>query len=95
MLYEIRHVTTYHYASRVAAARCLLHLEPVSRPGQAVLASEVQMTPPPVETRRLLDFFGNAMQALRFADLPTRLVLNATAPRLTRLSLSWAGCGAW
>ena len=39
MNYDVSHVTTYEYGSRVAAARCLLHLEPRNLPDQRVAFS--------------------------------------------------------
>lgn len=79
MLYAIRHRTTYHYASRAAAARCIAHLEPADRPGQTVLSSALAVSPAPAERADLLDFFGNPTSAMRFVDLPPRLVLEASA----------------
>ena len=35
MIYDIQHVTTYHYGARVTFARCLLHLEPRGTAGPA------------------------------------------------------------
>ncbi|MFO1149686.1 MAG: transglutaminase family protein [Alsobacter sp.] len=79
MLYAIRHRTTYHYAARAAGARLLLHLQPAERPGQQVLASGLDVSPGPAERAEFADFFGNRTTAMRFADLPSRLVIDATA----------------
>jgi transglutaminase-like putative cysteine protease len=79
VLYAIRHRTTYHYASRAAGARLLLHLQPAERPGQQVVASELAVSPAPAERGEFADFFGNRTNAMRFADLPSRLVIDATA----------------
>ena len=50
MIYDIQHVTTYHYGARVTFARCLLHLEPRGTAGQRVLSHSVGIEPKPVET---------------------------------------------
>jgi transglutaminase-like putative cysteine protease len=61
MIYDIRQVTTYHYASSVAYARHVLRLTPIDRPGQRVHASAVDVEPAPIERREGADFFGNRM----------------------------------
>jgi transglutaminase-like putative cysteine protease len=79
VLYDISHTTTYRYASRVGAARCLLHLEPADREGQTVLSSAVQVEPRPLEMTSHVDFFGNLVMATRFAELPGKLVIRASS----------------
>jgi len=75
--YDVSHVTTYEYGSRVAAARCLLHLEPRNLPGQRVAFASVDIEPRPVEQTTHTDFFGNRTRVLRFAAPHSRLVLRA------------------
>lgn len=77
MNYDVSHVTTYEYGSRVAAARCLLHLEPRNLPGQRVAFASVEIEPRPVEQTTHTDFFGNRTRVLRFAAPHSRLVLRA------------------
>jgi transglutaminase-like putative cysteine protease len=48
MIYDIRQVTTYRYASSVAYARHVLRLTPIDRPGQRVHASAVDVEPAPI-----------------------------------------------
>jgi transglutaminase-like putative cysteine protease len=59
MIYDIRQVTTYRYASPVAYARHVLRLTPIDRMGQRVHAAVVDIEPVPVERREGHDFFGN------------------------------------
>jgi transglutaminase-like putative cysteine protease len=59
MIYDVRQITTYRYASAVANARHILRLTPVDRNGQRVLASTLGIEPEPVERREGSDFFGN------------------------------------
>ena len=61
MIYDIRQVTTYHYASHVAYARHVLRLTPIDRPGQRVHATALDVEPAPMERREGSDFFGNRM----------------------------------
>jgi transglutaminase-like putative cysteine protease len=61
MIYDIRQVTTYRYASPVAYARHVLRLTPIDRMGQRVHAAAVDIEPTPVERREGHDFFGNRM----------------------------------
>jgi hypothetical protein len=65
MIYDIRQVTTYHYASSVAYARHVLRLTPIDRMGQRVHAAAVDIEPAPVERREGHDFFGNRMMRAR------------------------------
>jgi transglutaminase-like putative cysteine protease len=61
MIYDIRQVTTYHYASHVAYARHVLRLTPIDRTGQRVHATALDVEPAPMERREGGDFFGNRM----------------------------------
>src|SRR5260370_21669279 len=61
MIYDIRQVTTYRYASPVAYARHVLRLTPIDRMGQRVHAAAVDIEPAPVQRREGNDFFGNRM----------------------------------
>src|SRR5215470_5847077 len=61
MIYDIRQITTYHYASSVAYARHLLRLTPIDRLRQRVHAAALEIEPAPVERREGHDFFGNRM----------------------------------
>jgi transglutaminase-like putative cysteine protease len=59
MIYDVRQVTTYRYASAVSHARHILRLTPIDRPNQRVLASTLGVEPNPIERREGNDFFGN------------------------------------
>lgn len=79
MIYEIRHVTAYAYASAVPFARHVLRLLPVDRPGIAVEAATLQIDPPPTERRDELDFFGNATTQIALDGPHEGLVLTMTS----------------
>jgi transglutaminase-like putative cysteine protease len=61
VIYDIRQVTTYEYASHVAYARHVLRLTPIDRPGQRVHAAALDVEPVPMARREGGDFFGNRM----------------------------------
>lgn len=69
MLYEVRHVTTYSYASAAPTARCVLRLVPIDGGGQRRLAHRVEIAPAPRSISQSLDFFGNGVAVALF-DTP-------------------------
>jgi len=75
MLYDIRQVTDYRYASPVPFARLALRLLPASRPGQRVIAADLSIHPAPTERGDSLDFFGNRLTTVAFAFPHSRLTL--------------------
>ncbi|MCP8940663.1 transglutaminase family protein [Alsobacter sp. SYSU M60028] len=79
MIYDVSHVTTYHYAARVAFARCLLRLAPRAMPWQRVLSHELSLSPAPAETREGDDFFGNRQRAVLIAAPHDTLSIRATS----------------
>jgi transglutaminase-like putative cysteine protease len=79
VIYDIRHVTTYHYDAPVASARCTLRLLPHRQIGQEVLDSGLDVSPPPAETSERIDFFGNRITTLRIASTHQELRIAALA----------------
>ena len=75
MIYDIRHVTTYAYASPVSFARCSLRLEPKSGDGQDLISHSVEIVPSPRERSARTDFFG----------IKTESVVIESAHRLLRI----------
>jgi transglutaminase-like putative cysteine protease len=67
VIYDVRQLTTYRYASPAAHAHHVLRLTPIDRDGQRVHAAALDVTPTPVERKEGRDFFGNRM---------TRIVLD-------------------
>lgn len=59
MIYDVRQLTTYHYAYPVAHASHMLRLTLIDRDDQRVYASMVDVEPQPIERREGKDFFGN------------------------------------
>ncbi len=79
MIYDIRQVTTYDYASSVTHARHVLQLTPIDRPGQRVHASVLEIEPAPIERREGYDFFGNRMTWIEFDQPHDRLSVRIAA----------------
>ena len=79
MLYDIRQVTEYRYASPVPFARQVLRLLPVERPGQRVIAADLTIRPAPTERTDSLDFFGNRLTTVAFAFPHSELRLETRA----------------
>jgi len=61
MIYEIRHVTAYAYASPVPYARHLIRLRPVARRHQRIDWATIDVEPVPTERGEGFDFFGNGL----------------------------------
>lgn len=79
MIYDVDHVTTYDYGTRISFARCLLHLQPREEAQQRVLSSSLKIDPLPDECASARDFFGNPISHVRFAAPHATLVIHATA----------------
>ena len=79
VIYDIRQITSYSYASKVSYARHVLRLTPVDRPGQHVHASALDIDPAPVGRREGTDFFGNHMTWIALNAPHDRLVVKVAA----------------
>lgn len=64
MIYDIRHLTTYTYASPVTFAHCSLRLLPVDGPGQLLLKSSLVIDPVPAAMEDRASFFGNRLTSI-------------------------------
>ena len=65
MIYDVRHVTTYRYDSRVGSAQCTLRLTPRHDNGQNVVTSVVEIDPRPDQVTERPDFFDNHVISAR------------------------------
>lgn len=61
MIYELRHLTTYHYGKPVSFARCSLRLAPRLGPDQSVADSELAITPTPARQESHIGPFGEVV----------------------------------
>lgn len=97
MIYDIRHVTTYSYASSVSFARCTLRLEPRQGDGQTLLSHIVEIRPRPAVRTVRSDFFGiltesvivEAPHRMLRIDSRARVVIDRHAPMRDAESPAW------
>jgi transglutaminase-like putative cysteine protease len=79
MIYDVRQVTTYTYASKVSYAHHVLRLTPIDRPHQRVHAAALDIVPLPVERREGYDFFGNRLTWISLDQPHDMLVVKVAA----------------
>lgn len=77
MIYDVKHVTTYSYATPVTFARCNIRLTPRAGTGQEVLASAIDIEPKPAEQTSRICFFGNRVTTLTIERPHRKLVFTA------------------
>lgn len=79
MIYRLRHVTTYRYASPVTFAQCSMTLTPRSQAGQAVQDEAIALTPKPKARTEHRSFFGHTVTVAEFDSPHTVLRIKASA----------------
>ncbi|BCH22690.1 transglutaminase family protein [Mesorhizobium sp. L-8-3] len=80
MLYEVRMTTTYEYGRPAANGRHLLRLMPAEIPGsQRMIAGSLDISPRPQERHDQVDFFGNRMTGLVFAQAHDEIAFTVRA----------------
>jgi transglutaminase-like putative cysteine protease len=79
MIYDVRQVTSYAYASEVGYAHHVLRLTPIDRTQQRVHAAVVDIDPVPVGRREGKDFFGNRLTWIELAEPHDRLIIKVAA----------------
>jgi transglutaminase-like putative cysteine protease len=79
VIYDIRHVTTYHYDAPVAYSLCALRLSPTSRPGQRVLDVQIDIDPPAAKRIQRRCFFGNDFEIVHIEAEHRELTVAARA----------------
>ena len=77
MIYDIRHVTTYHYRRPVGFGEHRLMLRPRDDNDQKVLKSGIAITPEPNRIDWTLDHFGNREQTLHPREVDPAVVHEA------------------
>ncbi len=73
MIYDVKHVTTYSYASQVSFARCALRLKPLHGAGQSLQSHSVDIRPRPIERTQRVDFFNILIETV-VIETPHRLL---------------------
>jgi transglutaminase-like putative cysteine protease len=79
MIYDVRQVTTYNYASPVGYAHHVLRLMPIDRENQRVHAASLDIEPAPIERREGKDFFGNRITWIAFDQPHDTLTVRVAA----------------
>lgn len=79
MMYRLIHETAYDYMAPVEQSRGALHLLPVTRPGQRVIAATLALDPLPRRRDDLFDYFGNRLSHVEFDRPHRRLSLTLSA----------------
>ena len=79
MIYDVRQVTSYNYASTVGYARHVLRLTPINRTGQRVNAVALDIEPHPVNRREGQDFFGNRLTWIELDQPHDALIVKVAA----------------
>jgi transglutaminase-like putative cysteine protease len=82
MIYDVRQVTTYAYASPAAYAQHILRLVPIARERQRVTAAALDIDPAPVRRREGRDFFENRTTTIEI-DAPHNTLVVKLAARIT------------
>ena len=77
MIYSIRHVTTYRYASEVAYARCILRLIPRTCASQTLLQSSITVDPKPATKTVKTDSFGDSTVTTVISAPHRKLVIDS------------------
>ena len=79
MIYRLRHVTMYRYASPVTFAQCTMVLTPRSHAGQDVRDAVVSLTPRPKTLTAHRSFFGHLVTVAEIDAPHTQLRIEASA----------------
>ena len=79
VIYDVRQITTCHYASPVSQARHVLRLTPINRAGQRVHVTALQIAPEPSLRREGQDFFGNRLTWIMLEEAHEKLTVKVAA----------------
>jgi transglutaminase-like putative cysteine protease len=79
MIYDVRQITSYSYASTAGYAHHVLRLMPIDRRRQRVHAVALDIDPPPVDRREGRDFFGNRLTWIELGAPHDALTIKVSA----------------
>ncbi|MFZ1895589.1 MAG: transglutaminase N-terminal domain-containing protein, partial [Rhodoplanes sp.] len=79
MIYDVRQMTAYTYASPVTYARHVLRLTPIDRPRQRVHVAALDVLPAPIRRREGFDFFGNRLTWIELNQPHEKLAVHVMA----------------
>jgi len=97
MIYDVIHLTRYHYGAPVAVNACVLRLAPRDEPGQKVASSKIEVFPRPQLCDDRLDIYGNRTTRIRIEQPHQELSIKASsrvevaraAPPIAALTPAW------
>lgn len=79
MIYDVRQMTAYTYASPVTYARHVLRLTPIDRPRQRVHVAALDILPAPIRRREGFDYFGNRLTWVEINQPHEKLAVHVMA----------------
>lgn len=79
MIYDVRQMTAYTYASPVTYARHVLRLTPIDRPRQRVHVAALDVLPAPIRRREGFDYFGNRLTWIELNQPHEKLAVHVIA----------------
>jgi transglutaminase-like putative cysteine protease len=79
VLLEVTHETRYAYTAPVSLAHHLAHLQPLQDDHQRLLAFDLDIEPPPAQSRDSVDALGNAARHFSLAQPHTSLCVRAVS----------------
>jgi transglutaminase-like putative cysteine protease len=102
VIYDVRHLTRYHYGAPVAVNACVLRLLPRSEDGQRVVTAQIDVTPRPQTFVERADSFANRVVRMRIEtphrelaiESRARVVIERPAPPLAALTPPWEDVAA-
>ncbi len=102
MIYDVTHLTRYHYHAQVAVNDCNLRLSPRHADGQRVISARIEATPEPDLWGSRVDVFDNEVTHLRIETPHRELSIKAIfrvdverpAPPIGALTPPWEDVAA-
>jgi len=89
VIYNVRHLTAYHYDLPVGAARLALRITPRDEDGQHCSRQDLRIAPLPESVTAEHDFYGNVVNIVTIETPHTELSIESTA----RVEVSREACG--
>jgi transglutaminase-like putative cysteine protease len=92
--YDVRHTTAYSYSEPVPVCHNEIHLVPRELSRQRLLATALEVDPPPAGVSTSTDYFGNQVGYFSVEEGHDRLVVTATSSVAVTPPQPWQECGS-
>ncbi|MGE0759161.1 MAG: transglutaminase N-terminal domain-containing protein [Pirellulaceae bacterium] len=79
MKYKVTHTTTYEYTAMVSVSQNIARLTPRPTPLQTCSYHRLQVTPPPQQTGKRTDYFGNSVATFTILQAHRRMAVTAVS----------------